>query len=725
MADYKWSDDAVFVPQVSITDTDELMGLTSGNVNAKYPGSLLVRQGGNASLNQITANKVTSSVVAATTQLYGPTASYYIYVSGFQPGVGTGTITDAYSDPNSAFTTYSPFLTIVKFDVGTFALPPVIPVAITIEGSGKEATILTGTSLNVNQTSWSVISNPSIIFRNLTLDFTTSSFAPTTYQSQSSLVFENCIIKTSVAFSNIANITFINCTVITPTISFVNNINSYNCLWSTNLTIQDGSPTNVPLISFRSDNDSFTTGNLTISFTGGASTTCLVRLVNSESKLQTLTYGNTGGSGSSGFLFSFDATSYPVTLTSPTSSIRIVTSIENWAQVLTAYPTLAANNIFSGQNSFVSPTLINSGVASLSGNTGTFSAANMVVGVITVATTANATWTLPTGAQMDSQLGTPAVNLGMRALVINNPNNFTLTINAATGFTLGLLSVAGTLVIPAFTSAVLGFTKATTGPSYALYGNSTFSGGGTGDVTKAGDNQFTGQNTFLGLTLNASNPVVLTANSGTVTAGQLLFGNTIFTPTAGASWTLPSKTAIDGAITLGAPSAGVGFDNLILTNTSPYTIVFTAGSGTNFNGLSAPGQLIMGGNSCVNLKLIKDASTDYIYYGESGIKTVQAVFSLMIGNGIDLTYPMMRMPFSGTLITSSTICQTGTSTGTISINGTSVTATPNSISSSNDTQSITGANTFSSGDYINITLSGSVTPTRILITIQYSYNVPL
>lgn len=671
-------------------------------------------------------DKVNANTVGAATQLVGPTASYYKYVSQFQFGVGSGTITDPYSDPNSAFTTYSPGFQIIKFDVGTFPLPAVIPVNVTIEGSGKEATVLSGTSLGVNQGSWSVGTNPYIIFRNLTLDFTTSAFSPTTYKTGSKLIFENCIIKTSVAFSNIETVTFINCTVITPTFSFINNIYSYNGIWSTNFTFQDGSPSNVPIINFRSDNDSFlSSANCIISFTGGVATTAVVKIVNSENKLQALTYGNTGGSGSSGFIFIFDATSYPATITSPTSSVAIITSVENWAQVLTAYPTLSANNVFTGQNSFRSPSVLNSVVTTLSGNSGTISAPQLTTGVLTFTTTANASWSLPTAAQMDSQIGgTQPVGAGMRGIEINNPNNFTLTITAGTNFTLGLMSIAGTLVIPANTSVTVGFTKTATTPSYSLYGNSN-NPQGSGDVTKAGDNVFTGQNTFLGLTLSNNSAVVLTANSGTMTAGQLLFGNTEFNPTADATWTLPAGTAIDAALSGGSPGSGIGFENICLTNISGFTVTFTAGASSNFNGLSFPGVLILGPNSSVNLKLIKDASTNYIYYGSSGVRTVQAVFSLMIGNGIDLTYPMMRMPFSGKLITASTICQTGTATGTISINATPVTATPNSISTSNNTQSITGANTFSAGDYINITLSSSVTPTRVLITIQYSYNVPL
>lgn len=42
MADVKWSNDSEFVPQTSIGSTDEIMGLTSGNVNAKYPRSLFI-----------------------------------------------------------------------------------------------------------------------------------------------------------------------------------------------------------------------------------------------------------------------------------------------------------------------------------------------------------------------------------------------------------------------------------------------------------------------------------------------------------------------------------------------------------------------------------------------------------------------------------------------------------------------------------------------------------
>jgi len=40
MANVKWSDNSVFIPEVSLGATDYVMGITAGGVNAKFPGSV-------------------------------------------------------------------------------------------------------------------------------------------------------------------------------------------------------------------------------------------------------------------------------------------------------------------------------------------------------------------------------------------------------------------------------------------------------------------------------------------------------------------------------------------------------------------------------------------------------------------------------------------------------------------------------------------------------------
>jgi hypothetical protein len=294
---------------------------------------------------------------------------------------------------------------------------------------------------------------------------------------------------------------------------------------------------------------------------------------------------------------------------------------------LPGYPLLATNNVFAGQNTFVSPIVQNSVVISLTGNSGTISAAQLTAGVLTFATTANASWALPTAAQMDSQLGAPLAGGGMRGIELRNPNNFTLTITAGTNFNLGLMSIAGTLVIPANTSVTVGFTRVDATPTYSLYGNSN-NPQGSGDVTKAGDNVFTGQNTFMSYSLNNVTPVTLTANGGTLTVGQLFFGNTQFIPTADCTWTLPTQTSIDGALIGGSPGFGIGFDNIMFTNSSNFTVTFVAGTGTNFNGMSSPGILILGPGASVTLKITKDNTPAYVYSGASFGSGSYAIFNV-------------------------------------------------------------------------------------------------
>ncbi len=70
MSNVKWSDDLVFVPQNSFGPTDEIMGLTGANVNAKYPRWVFSRGTGSAATHNtnasLTGNEIVGGIIRST-----------------------------------------------------------------------------------------------------------------------------------------------------------------------------------------------------------------------------------------------------------------------------------------------------------------------------------------------------------------------------------------------------------------------------------------------------------------------------------------------------------------------------------------------------------------------------------------------------------------------------------------------------------------------------------
>ena len=66
---------------------------------------------------------------------------------------------------------------------------------------------------------------------------------------------------------------------------------------------------------------------------------------------------------------------------------------------------------------------------------------------------------------------------------------------------------------------------------------------------------------------------------------------------------------------------------------------------------------------------------------------------------------ILKARFSGTITETTTICVSGTCTATFSINGTPLGGTANSVSSSEQSQTHSSANTFVAGDDIAVTIS--------------------
>jgi hypothetical protein len=111
-------------------------------------------------------------------------------------------------------------------------------------------------------------------------------------------------------------------------------------------------------------------------------------------------------------------------------------------------------------------------------------------------------------------------------------------------------------------------------------------------------------------------PVSITANSGTLTAAQLVSGVLFFTPTASATYTFPLGTSIDSI--LSTPSANRGRKSVRFVNNSEFPIVFTANTGMTFGGVTSSGIFLLKPYSDITEDLVKlDSTPTYSIFGQS------------------------------------------------------------------------------------------------------------
>lgn len=95
--------------------------------------------------------------------------------------------------------------------------------------------------------------------------------------------------------------------------------------------------------------------------------------------------------------------------------------------------------------------------------------------------------------------------------------------------------------------------------------------------------------------------------------------------------------------------------------------------------------------------------------------------SALIPTVIDKEYKIIiNIPYAGTIVETSTICLSGTATGTFSIGGADLGGTANSISSSENVQAHASANEFIVGDNIEFTISSNSTALDVNFTIKYT-----
>lgn len=83
-------------------------------------------------------------------------------------------------------------------------------------------------------------------------------------------------------------------------------------------------------------------------------------------------------------------------------------------------------------------------------------------------------------------------------------------------------------------------------------------------------------------------------------------------------------------------------------------------------------------------------------------------------------YIGIQMPHAGTINTVTTKCDSGTCTATVKINGTALGGTANSVSSSEQDQAHSSANTFNASDDITLTVSSNSSCDDMRFTVKYT-----
>ena len=97
------------------------------------------------------------------------------------------------------------------------------------------------------------------------------------------------------------------------------------------------------------------------------------------------------------------------------------------------------------------------------------------------------------------------------------------------------------------------------------------------------------------------------------------------------------------------------------------------------------------------------------------------VGSSIIGALADQDYTVaIKLPFAGTITSTTTKCATGTATATFKINTTALGGTANSVSTSEQSQAHASSNTFSAGDDIIITISSNAACEDMNFMIEYT-----
>jgi hypothetical protein len=469
--DVKWSDDTKFVPQSSLDDADNIMGLTAANVNAKYPGNLFVRQDGDALLGQLdvtTANVNGALNISDRT----PTMSY-VGTSGND--ANNGQIIQALRNINTAVQAAMDGSQ-VNISPGTYTYTGNFAMrsGVVLKGQLLDTTIFNVTgNIAIDQSQWTGTPTANFVIEDMTfLASGTTNYTATTYQSASVQSFVRYSSTNIFTAGNVGKINISSSVIATPSITNITTLNLKNTTITGTTTIikTNVDPSSAGVIVI--DNVDFSGASLVFS-TSNATKGFAITIRNCRN-LAGLTYNNNSVSIAS--TLSIDLASYPTGgITDLSSGLLTVTSVGDFNLVHKS-----GTETIAGTKTFTSPILIqevqnpyvyNITPVSITTSGTTITAAQLIQACLVFSGSAAAITTLPLGADIDTILNAPAANRGMRVR-FENQSDFTWTISANTGMVLTGLAVSGSLVVPARSSILLDLVRVTTN-SYNLFGGIT------------------------------------------------------------------------------------------------------------------------------------------------------------------------------------------------------------------------------------------------------------
>lgn len=607
MADVKWSNNSEFVPQASLGSGDHIMGLTGVNVNAKYPVSIFV----NSSTNKENA----------------------IYVSKLgNDTTGTGTFNNPYLTCLKA-NSVAIENTTIYVDAGTYAesdflfKPNVNWVSLT--GPSRDLVHINMSTAALDTAAWTAATNPYLYFSNLTLNFTTFNFQPSSLKSGSKYRFHNCAVTGTANLRLVAEMRITNSAFTTLNAYWIQVTESRNSKYSTLLAIRAGLILQVNSIVFNSDGD-WLTGVSVLNDVDG--TLITAKFTNAMNQMTGLTI-DMNSQDSTIFYSDIVSIALPnlISIVNPGSAspifpveeTRLLTTGHGFAN----YTDHNNNFWYGGSTGTTAHTLVMG--RNIGGDVAVSDA--VVFGFASCDKTSTFTaWdfsnpvTRGQAAQIHQFVAKYANGIGFQT---DDPQaNF--HVKAAT--TGGLLLSANAQISSGNVSAgELNPTITTT--SLIFYGK--YTGGGTftydlsslsGYVLTSTNQSIEGTKSFLDPTLifEVQNPLVtnktavpITTNSGTLTAAQLTGGIIVFTPTANATWQVPTASDIEGII--GDVSLDRGFD-VLLVNDTAFTVSITVNTGVTFGGLTTSGTLTLSAFSSNRISFAKSAETPaYVVFGSS------------------------------------------------------------------------------------------------------------
>jgi hypothetical protein len=218
----------------------------------------------------------------------------------------------------------------------------------------------------------------------------------------------------------------------------------------------------------------------------------------------------------------------------------------------------------------------------------------------------------------------------------------------------------------------------------------------------------TGISTVSGATLNTPVTTTITTNAGVINAA------------------IPLATASNNANTTltltGSPSAGQWYSQwCVNTDTAAHT--WTIPSSYSIQRQTAITTFTLGASSRVLLSFYYDGTTTYVMGDPLPLRDIGIPF--LFPTGADDT--QIVLPFSacaGTLTRIRVVSDSGTATYQVKINGSAVTATTSSVSSTPQNQTITAANAVAVDDVIAITRTANSTCVNGRGTIYFTPSTP-